>query len=235
MDVWIAISVFVALVALMIGSGYVFRNRALTAWKSVAEELGFQFHEKGDSSLLDRLDGSRLGSPQSEDRHIRGPALRRKVDGQEIIIFGLSHCHRTKHGSARRIKSTVFLLESTELDLPQFVAIPEAWLQKLGNLFGGEDIDFTDYPKFSGKFILRGEDETAIRQVMTDEVLRAFEEHTAIGISGPTFDGYGQQLFVYKYDKIACSAADLRNLLDAGLNVAKPLTRATQRGVHDIE
>ncbi len=46
-------------------------------------------------------------------------------------------------------------------------------MTRLGEWFGGKDIDFPDAPEFSDRFVLAGDDEERIRQFFTDERLQA--------------------------------------------------------------
>ena len=58
---------------------------------------------------------------------------------------------------------------------------------------GYQDIDFGQRPEFSKQYILRGQNELAIRQAFDDRVLAFFE-----GYPGTCMDAGGNQLFLYR-------------------------------------
>ena len=55
---------------------------------------------------------------------------------------------------------------------------PETFFHKIGSLFGMQDIDFVEYPEFSRKFLVQG-DEWGIRHLMDEELAKFFliEKH----------------------------------------------------------
>ena len=68
-----------------------------------------------------------------------------------------------------------------------------AFLDRIGKFFGGQDIDFESHPKFSEMFVLKGPDEDAIRSFFTPELLAFFE--TKVGHS---IEGARGQMVLYK-------------------------------------
>lgn len=88
---------------------------------------------------------------------------------------------------------TVVYLEPANLSLPLFALRPENFFHRMLSALGYQDIDFGQRPEFSRLYILRGQDEPAIRQTFNDRVLSFFE-----GYSGTCVDAGGNQLFVYR-------------------------------------
>jgi hypothetical protein len=221
MDVWKFWSVVAVCVGLMWGLAWWLKKRRGAALQAAAEELKFEFEPEGDRSLVHRLAGFDLTSCYRSfgNTPIRN-VLRREANGREITIF--DYRMRKQHSDDSPTTMTLLLLESEELDLPAFVARPESLFQKLGSVLGGADINFPEHPEFSRKYLLRGEDEEQIRQLMTDEVIRAFERHTGIGITGISVEGRGRRLLVYRFLRTIC-ASELPEFLAAGLEIAEPM------------
>lgn len=70
---------------------------------------------------------------------------------------------------------TVLALQSPLLQLPAFTLRPEHLFDRIGEVFGGRDIDFPSHPGFSGSFLLRSGDEAAVRKVFTPDLLSRCE------------------------------------------------------------
>ncbi len=69
---------------------------------------------------------------------------------------------------------TVFFIQSKQLSLPQMLLKPENFFHKVGTWFGMQDIDFEEYPEFSDRYLLQGEDEPRIRETINDDVSKFF-------------------------------------------------------------
>jgi hypothetical protein len=74
-----------------------------------------------------------------------------------------------------------------------FALRPESFFHRIISALGYQDIDFGQRPEFSQQYILRGQDELAIRQTFNDRVLAFFE-----GYPGTCVDAGGNQLFFYR-------------------------------------
>lgn len=79
---------------------------------------------------------------------------------------------------------TVAFFQTENIRFTQFLLKPKGMWDKLGHFFGYQDIKFENYPRFSEKYLLKGSNEQAIRQVFTDNVLRFCE--AKIGVYPPT-------------------------------------------------
>ena len=72
---------------------------------------------------------------------------------------------------------TCMLFQSPQLDLPTFFLRPEWYLDKIGTVFGWQDIDFALRPQFSHRYLLQGEDELTVRYFFSNDTLDLLEEH----------------------------------------------------------
>ena len=59
--------------------------------------------------------------------------------------------------------------------MPQFFARDEnSIIDTLGELFGGQDIDFDEDPTFSDKFVLQGKSEPLVREFFNSKIRASF-------------------------------------------------------------
>ena len=82
------------------------------------------------------------------------------------------------------------------LDLPAFELRPENALIRLASTFGYQDIDFDSFPEFSKRYLLRGEDEAAIRSRFGPGVLQGLERNL-----GWWIEGAGPLVLLYRQGK----------------------------------
>jgi hypothetical protein len=78
--------------------------------------------------------------------------------------------------NARTFRHTVAAFRVPQRMLAGFELRPESLFHKIGSALGFQDIDFPSHPAFSSRYLLRGEDEGAIRNLFSDDVLRFFEQ-----------------------------------------------------------
>jgi hypothetical protein len=120
--------------------------------------------------------------------------------GAECFIFDYTYI--TGSGKGRTdYRQTVFRFRKAGRELPIFALGPENLFHKIGQVFGYQDIDFPENPAFSGRFLLRGPDETAIRKAFTPERISELEPMTGICV-----EGAGPDLLVYRPQRIATAA-----------------------------
>ena len=55
---------------------------------------------------------------------------------------------------------------------------------RLAKLFGYQDISFPDFPRFSKRYLLRGDNEEAIRNVFSDDVIAHLESLEGLHVFG---------------------------------------------------
>lgn len=92
---------------------------------------------------------------------------------------------------------TVFFINSKRLALPDFRMKPENFGHRLISYLGWEDIDFEEYPSFSEKYYLTGEQEDFIRFTFDDKVLKFFSN-----TSGWTIEAANYYLIFYSHNSL---------------------------------
>jgi hypothetical protein len=79
---------------------------------------------------------------------------------------------------------------------PAFTLEQEGFMDKLAELGGYNDIDFDAYPDFSSKFLLKGENEAAVRQFFGDEMIHLLEKDSQYHIESD-----GEIIIIYRFDR----------------------------------
>ncbi len=176
--------------------------------KSRADELGFEFHPDGDKDLKDWLSRFRLFS-KGRSRKFKN-ILRGRTCDLDVVVF--DYQYTTGYGNyARTYETSVVGFRTYDINLPEFVLRPERFWNRVGvTLFGQQDIDFDTHPVFSKAFLLRGPDETAIRELFTESVLTHFESQ-----SGVSVEAAGGTLLLYRHARLV-GPADVRAFLTDG-------------------
>lgn len=188
-NVWMFYGGFAALAVFMLVIGILMERRRTAQLKEFAEELNFEFHASG-ADLPSGVSGLHLFQQGRNSRWKN--VMRGTAQNVHVTIF--DYRYRTgsgKNSSTRR--QSVVCFESDQLRLPNFELRPEGLFHKIGGMFGYQDIDFGDYPKFSSRYLLRGENEDAVRQVFHSAVLEHFESTKHLNV-----EGRGSVLIAYR-------------------------------------
>jgi hypothetical protein len=88
---------------------------------------------------------------------------------------------------------TIARMRSPLLKLPSFILFPETIFSKVAVMFGGTDVNFPDSPKFSDNYILRGQDEAALRGIFGPALRHALEPLEQL-----TIEGADDVLFIFR-------------------------------------
>jgi hypothetical protein len=159
--------------------------------KQVAADLGFDFAPEGDAVFLQRLSNFHLFA-QGHSKKLWN-LLRGTSDNLEVAVFdyryvtgGGKHSHTWKH--------SVICFQFEGRGVPAFALRPENVFHKIGSWLGYQDIDFDSHPVFSKSYLLRGEDEDAIRKLFTTAVLEYYESQP-----GLSAEGSGNTLLHYRH------------------------------------
>lgn len=117
---------------------------------------------------------------------------------EESTPFALfDYCYNVSSGKANaKYNQTILMLSNEELQLPHFSLKPENFFHKFGSLLGMQDIDFDTHPEFSDQYLLKGEDEDAVREFFDEEKLNFFTQE-----KGWSVEGMGKTLLVYRHNK----------------------------------
>ena len=150
------------------------RTEAIEAF---ANEIGLAFQALGDGSIESRLGGFQLLS--SGRRKMVKNAIVGETDLAKIAMFDYQYTTGSgKHQHTHH--QTVVGMEFDNLAIPSFTLRPESVFDWFGSMLGFQDIDFVEHPQFSQMFVLKGENEEAIRDFFDVPLLDFFASHPGI-------------------------------------------------------
>lgn len=168
------------------------RREALAA---EAARLRFSFSPEDEEWLRQELAPFHLFS-QGHSKRIAN-VLRGNASDLQIAVF--DYRYTTGGGQHQQTHSqTVLLFENPAVRFPAFSLRPENIFHRIGQVFGYQDIDFEEFPEFSRQYLLRAEDEPAVRRFFSAEALAHFSDHKGICV-----EAAGGRLIVYRSGKKA--------------------------------
>jgi hypothetical protein len=158
------------------------RERArVEALRQASLLLGFAFQEKEPGLLQEPW--AEAPTFQRGRRRRASNVMRGRVGSFDAVVF--DYQYTTGSGKNRRThRLTPTVVHLPEAALPAFELRPEHLLHRIGAHFGYQDIDFPDQPEFSSRYLLRGEDEAAIRTRFDARVLDRFTRATGWSVEG---------------------------------------------------
>ena len=114
-----------------------------------------------------------------------------RASGLDLSIFD----YRYTVGGGKNQTTYKFTMVMTETSCPAFQLYKEGLFQKIADKFSKADIDFEGHPIFSDKYVLKGDDEQAVRTLFSPDVLLHFENTQWCAESN------GSQLVFWKHNK----------------------------------
>ena len=147
------------------------RNRTADL-RRMASKLDLDFEEKDEWGIKALLRDFELFQKGGRRRITNIMSKTLGLMEEKVNIFDYQYTISTGKSSATYYQ-TVFFIQSKELGLPEMLIYPENFFHKIGELFGMQDIDFVEYPEFSRKFLVQG-DEWRIRRLMDEELTKFF-------------------------------------------------------------
>ncbi len=103
--------------------------------------------------------------------------------GNDLSIAHFDYSYSLGSGKNRTsYNQTVTIFQSPKLNLPSFFMGPESFFHRIGDVFGFKDIDFDEEPGFSRCYLLKGNDEKAIRLFFDFSLMRYFKSKPGLSI-----------------------------------------------------
>jgi hypothetical protein len=188
---FVLVPVLIAVIAGIAYLAWQMEKKRREALRQVAENLGFSFSPEAaelSSAEFARRHLFTLGRDRRATNLLRG-----QLDHEEALVF--DYRFTTGAGKSRTVhRRTVAAVSlGKRAGLPGFELRPEGILDKIGSALGYQDIDFPEHPGFSKHFLLRGQDESAVREVFDDTVIEAVEN-----LKGICIEGGGAWLVIYR-------------------------------------
>ncbi|MCA8999494.1 MAG: hypothetical protein KDA80_21040 [Planctomycetaceae bacterium] len=183
--------------------------------ETLAEDLGLKFHPKGDGTLRARCGHFPLFS--------RGRAKKvlNMLEGEsgDVRLAILDYRFTTGSGrSTHTHNQTVMYFQAPDLQVPKFSLQPERFWHKIGQMFGGKDINFDTHPAFSKKYLLKGSDEERIRELFHEEILNYLEDQPILNVEGEQ-----DQLVFFREGK-RVKPDEIRKFMKEGFEIYNLLT-----------
>ena len=184
----------------------------------ISAELKLNFFPKGSTSLFERLKPFHLFS-QGGFRKIKN-LMEGEANKVELAIF--DYQYTTGGGeNSHTYRQSILFFRSPKLNLPDFSLRPENVFHKIGGAFGYKDIDFVTHPIFSKSYLLRGDDEAAIRGLFNNKLLNFIQSQQKISI-----EGSGDQLIFYR-NKNRVKPEEVESFMEEGFQVFGQFLRST--------
>ena len=159
--------------------GYYMEKKRTEKWQVAADELGLEFFPQGDADLQSRLNNFQLcglGRSRKVTNLIQGT-----TDEVKLAIFDYQYTTGSGKNQTTH-KQTVAMIESPNLEVPNFSMRAEGFFDRIGSAMGFQDIDFDEYPKFSDMYVLKADSETAAREFFDEPIIRFFESKPPLSV-----------------------------------------------------
>ena len=140
--------------------------------QAVANLLGWQFGQEAPMNWIPGMEKFGLfntGHSKSITNIMFG-----HTNGVKAALFDYTYVTGGGKNRTTHYQSVVYF-EPVDLNLPFFSLRPENFLHKFIAALGYQDIDFGNRPGFSSQYLLRGNDEPAIRNTFHDALLAFYE------------------------------------------------------------
>jgi len=203
----IVVGVVVVVVTVVTVVSRRYERRRLESLGEIARAHDLQLGADEDGAHRAHVEGFKLGNVGRSRR------LKNVISGAwagEDIMF-CDYRYKTRHGKNSRRHSLSILFLSLERPCPDLSMGPEGVASKIFQAFGAKDINFLTHPEFSKSFILRGDDEDAIRERFDFDLLEFFE-----GWGGVSLEVSRGELAYYRYNR-RCKPELLEAFIEEGL------------------
>ena len=212
-----AFGIFVVLLALLIAGALYFQKKRSDKIEAAARALGFTFRRwatKEDKALIVGSHLAKAGYARTVHNVLQpsGPAE------LAMFLFDYSYSIGTT-GYGRTVGQTIIRMHSPLLRLPPFSISPENTFSEIGKFFGDSDINFSEAPEFK-KYLLRGPDEAAVRQLFNSSIIQFFEQERDL-----TVEAAGDLMFLYRYNK-QVTAEEMGTFVETGKRALALLLQA---------
>jgi hypothetical protein len=198
-----------AVVVVVLVFNLVRAGRRREAFHRVAEDLGFTFYGKTKEAWR-----ALAGLPLFDRGHAKRSRNVLKGTARDVELTIFDYHYTTGGGkSSKTHKQSVIAFRSPGLELPEFALRPENLFHKIGSAFGYQDIDFDGHPRFSSHYLLRGEEEGAVRALFDDAVLDYFEGHQNLCV-----EAAGDRLILYRRSQ-RIDPGEVRRFMEQGFEV----------------
>ncbi len=210
---WIAIGIAGAIIGVIVVAALIskrLQRKRAAAMERVAGELGLEYRPIGSDGVVAQQGNFELfskGRAKKVFNMLQGGGGERR-----LAIF--DYLYTTGGGkSTHTWKTTVFSVRFDGSEMPAFMLRRKQLGDGIASWFRGKGIEFAGRPMFSKRYLLRGENEEAIRAVFTEPVVTYFEENPGLFV-----EALGNAMMIYRLGK-KVQPEGVSELLGQGLEV----------------
>lgn len=214
-DALIAVG-FIALVAGVVLVLFLLEQKRNKQIQELAKRLHMTYTKKPDSQMMTPHKDFHLFN-QGRSRK-KTHLMERSLDHLNMSYFEYSYV--TGHGKHRTThRQSVLKIDNQKIILPAFSLEPECFFHRIADKFSGKDIDFECHPTFSKMFLLKGDNESSIRALFSDEIIRFLE-----GCKGVCIEACNQQIIFYRKNR-RCSVKQVEAFIRNAMETYAVLTK----------
>jgi hypothetical protein len=185
-----------------------------------AERLGWGFKKEVSYDMIPNLDRFELFRT-GHSKKLRNLLTSPPGDPRGVVF---EYQYTTGAGKSQAThRQSVFYATSADFTLPAFSLRPEHFFHRVAGAFGYQDIDLESRPEFSRMFLLRGDNDSAVRSAFTDDVATFFEQRPRACAAGG-----GRELLYWRPGKVA-KAEDLEAFITDGFDLAARMRESVRR------
>jgi len=200
----IVLSIF-AIFGIVIWMCVRYENKRIAELHRTALMMGFTPLTELPQELQEHL--SQIVLMNTGRNRITSNIFQKQIDGRDVFVFDYQYAIGS--GKSQHIpQQTVVLFVSDQIETPRFLLKPESWQNRLIEAFGGQDIDFEEAREFSGKFVLQGDDEPAIRQFFNSLRLQSLSSINDLCLESRP------GCLLFWYDRRRVKPEDLQDLIE---------------------
>jgi hypothetical protein len=216
-------------VFLILGLGIMVVSLVYNAWAGkkrkealqlIAAEMGYSFAPE------DKDFNAQLGSSAPSEILSKGrsPKAYNILRGQRRDAQTAVFDYKYTTGSGRSSQThhlTLVLLTLEQAELVPFNVRGRGFFDKVAAKFGQKEISFESAPEFSKKYLVKGDDEEAVRRLFSPTVLSLFEQQNNLSC-----EAVENRLLVFRPDRTV-KPEDLHDFLDNAVQLLELLRRPT--------
>lgn len=165
---WIVLLVLLVAIAVWMFSSVRAKKRT-QALQETAQQIGFNFVGTDPSSTTQ----TRTALFHKGSSHKFRNIMNGSFGGFQASLFDYSYTTSNGRNSSTWTQTVAAFMQNSRL--PLFELRPEGFLDRVGDVFVHRDIDFESHPEFSRRYMLRGLEEQAVRELFTPALLTFFE------------------------------------------------------------
>jgi hypothetical protein len=181
------------------------------AVRATAARMGWAYRDTVPFDTIPKLDRFELFT-QGRSRKLTN-LMTSPAGEPRAVLF--DYTYTTGGGKSQSThRQTVFYAVSDTMAVPTFSLRPQHFFHSIAKVFGYQDIDLERRPVFSDMFLLRGADETRVRDAFSGAVAEFFEMH-----SGVCAAGVGREMLYWRPGK-RVGGDDIESFVSEGLELA---------------